>query len=88
MFHPVALQGVDTCAPPVEYGTTLVRCLGPWVWDREFAQRLNASSAQVITGAKNIDNDADWQAYVDTIAQLGLEAYLATYQEALDTYDK
>ncbi len=49
---------------------------------------VNASSAQFITGAKNIDNDADWQAYVDTITQMGLEAYLATYQEALDTYNK
>ncbi len=49
---------------------------------------INASTAQFIIGSLKIDDDGVWKKYVDTIEQIGLESYLATYQEALDAYNK
>jgi putative aldouronate transport system substrate-binding protein len=36
-------------------------------------------------GKKDIDSDADWQAYVDAFKAMNLQTYLDTYQKAYDS---
>ena len=43
---------------------------------------VRSSYASFILGKTDIDNDADWQAYLDGLESLGLSRYL----EVLNTY--
>ena len=42
------------------------------------------ADAEFITGVRDIDSDADWQAFQDELAANGAERYVQIYQEAYD----
>jgi putative aldouronate transport system substrate-binding protein len=41
--------------------------------------------ARFTMGQDDIDDDAQWDKYVDTLNQIGLEAYLDAHQQAYET---
>jgi putative aldouronate transport system substrate-binding protein len=45
---------------------------------------VTSSVARFVTGAQDIDNDAEWQAYVRELEQMGVERYVEIYQTAYD----
>lgn len=48
-------------------------------------QHVKQSMSQFALGKKDIDNDADWQGYVDTFTNMNLQAYLDVYQKTYDS---
>ncbi|HEY9293842.1 MAG TPA: hypothetical protein VIP98_21390 [Microlunatus sp.] len=51
-------------------------------------QQVKQSMSQFALGKKNIDNDADWNAYVDAFKSMDLQGYLDIYQKAYDSRPK
>jgi len=51
-------------------------------------QAVQQGLVQFATGKKNVNNDSDWQAYVDAFTSMNLPTYLSVYQKAYDTRPK
>jgi putative aldouronate transport system substrate-binding protein len=51
-------------------------------------QQVKQSMSQFALGKKDINNDADWQAYVDAFSAMDLQGYLDIYQRAYDSRPK
>lgn len=48
---------------------------------------MNESSLQFLLGEKDINDDAAWQAYKDTMQSMGIEDAIAITQEAVDQFN-
>jgi putative aldouronate transport system substrate-binding protein len=48
-------------------------------------QQVKQGMSNFALGKKDIDSDADWQAYVDAFKAMNLQTYLDTYQKAYDS---
>lgn len=46
--------------------------------------RLGESQVAFITGVKDIDSDADWEAYLADVEAVGISQLLEVYQTAYD----
>ncbi|GAB3913133.1 sugar ABC transporter substrate-binding protein [Microlunatus endophyticus] len=52
------------------------------------SQAVKQGMSNFALGKKNIDNDADWNAYVDSFKAMNLQSYLDIYQKAYDSRPK
>ncbi|QDP94612.1 hypothetical protein FOE78_00595 [Microlunatus elymi] len=51
-------------------------------------QQVKQAMSQFALGKKNINSDADWNAYLDGFKQMNLQGYLDIYQKAYDSRPK
>ena len=50
----------------------------------ELKKVIDESRVQFITGSLDINSDADWKAYVDSLESIGMPKPIETYQTAYD----
>jgi hypothetical protein len=49
-------------------------------------REFGVSPARFVTGNQDIDDDAQWQAYVHELEQMGVERYVEIYHTAYDGF--
>ena len=86
--YPTSLKGTENMRP---YLPEEVWFAFPWTAEQsaviaqvkpDIDTVITEFEAKFITG--ELDIDADWQSYQDTLKTAGVEKYIATYQEALE----
>ena len=75
-------NAVRVVLPPLTYEVEDGKVIGPI--RQQINQYVNESIAQFIVGDLDINSDADWQGYLDTLDRLELDTYLEIEQRTYD----
>ena len=75
-------NAVRVVLPPLTYEVEDGKAIAPL--RQQINQYVNESIAQFIVGDLDINSDADWQEYLDTLDRLELDTYLEIEQRTYD----